>query len=127
MFDRLTPSVCYPPSSACPAYRLVERRAEYDVRWYPSHKWASCVVMTEEARLLAVWQGLQRLEEYFSGGNEHGAPMNLTWPLLQQFKHGRHPGVLHRELRDVTLSAPLPARHQLDPPAPLTAEVRQAH
>ena len=79
--------------------------------------------MSEDDRLLATWQGLYKLEQYFGGKNEQGAAMNLTWPMLQQFKHGRHPGVLRRELRDITLSVPLPARYQLSPPAPLTDEV----
>ena len=48
--------------------------------------------------------------------------MNETLPLLTQIKHGRHPGVLH-ELRDLTVSVPLPLQFQAEPASPFSADV----
>lgn len=79
--------------------------------------------MTEDDRLLAVWEGLYKLQDYFDGHNEMQATMNLTFPLLTQMKHGKHPGILSQELRDITLSAPIPARYQMNPPSPNSADV----
>ena len=107
----------------CPPFRLLEKRKEYDVRWYPAHKWASAIVVTEEDRFLAVWEGLAKLQDYLDGHNELETAMNLTFPLLTQVKHGKHPGVLSRELRDVTLSVPIPANYQTNPPWPSSADV----
>lgn len=120
---RLVPTTCQSLASTCPAYRLLERRKEYDIRWYPSHRWVSAIVMTEDDRLLAVWEGLSKLQDYFDGHNDVQTPMNLTFPLLTQVKHGKHPGVLNQELRDITLSAPIPARYQINPPTPNSADV----
>ena len=55
-----------------------------------------------------------------------GVLMNETLPLLTQIKHGRHPGVLH-ELRDVTLSLPIPAAYQANPSPPISADVSLVH
>lgn len=120
---RLIPSTCQSLTSTCPAYRLVERRKEYDIRWYPSRRWASAIVMTEDDRLLAVWEGLAKLQEYFDGYNEPQIAMNLTFPLLTQVKRGKHPGILHQELRDITLSVPIPSKYQMNPPSPNSADV----
>lgn len=115
--------MCQLLTSTCPPYRLLERRKEYDIRWYPSLRWASAIVMTEDDRLLAFWEGLAKLEEYFNGHNDQQTTMNLTYPLLTQLKHGKHPGVLNQELRDITLSVPIPARNQINPPAPTSSDV----
>lgn len=79
--------------------------------------------MTEDDRLLAVWEGLYKLEEYFNGHNDFQSPMNLTFPLLSQIKHGKHPGIVQPELQDITLSVPIPARYQINPPSPNSADV----
>ena len=73
-------------------------------------------------RFLSQWQGLSRLDNFFSGHNDQGLAMNATLPLLSQIKHSRHPGVL-RELRDITFSLPIPHMHQSNPPLPLTGDV----
>ena len=61
---------CSVPST-CPPFRLLEQRPQYDIRQYAAHKWASTIVMNEN-RLLAQWEGLARLQEYFAGHNEQG-------------------------------------------------------
>ncbi|XP_057374478.1 uncharacterized protein LOC130695367 isoform X2 [Daphnia carinata] len=121
--SQLIPTTCQSLTSTCPAYRLVERRKEYDIRWYPSRRWASAIVMTEDDRLLAVWEGLAKLQEYFDGYNEPQIAMNLTYPLLTQVKRGKHPGILHQELRDITLSVPIPSKYQMNPPSPNSADI----
>ena len=62
---------CDRPSTCPLPFRLLERRPQYDVRLYGSHKWASTVVLNEN-RLLAQCEGLARLREYFTGHNEQG-------------------------------------------------------
>jgi len=47
-----------------------------------------------DGRLFALWEGLAKLEDYFGGHNEPCLAMNLTYPLLMQIKHGKHPGIL---------------------------------
>jgi len=49
--------------------------------------------------------------------------MNLTFPLLTQVKHGKHPGIVSQELKDVTVSVPIPARYQMNPPLPVSSDV----
>ena len=112
---------CDVVDGVCPPYRLLERTEHYDIRWYPSYKWASTIIMSQD-RFLSQWQGLSRLENFFSGQNDQGLFMNATLPLLSQIKHSRHPGVL-RELRDITFSLPIPPSHQSNPPLPLTGDV----
>ena len=73
-------------------------------------------------RLLAQWQGLSKLQDFFAGHNEQASTMNMTLPLLTQIQHGRHPGVL-RQLRDMTFSVPIPAIHQNNPSLPISADV----
>ena len=107
--------------NVCPPYRLLERTEDYDIRWYPSYKWISTIIMSQD-RFLSQWQGLSRLDNFFSGQNDQGLSMNATLPLLSQIKHTRHPGVL-RELRDITFSLPIPASHQSNPALPLTGDV----
>lgn len=94
-------------------------------------------------RILAFWEGLAKLEQYFGGYNEPAILMNLSYPLLTQMKHGKHPGIIAQvwnpfkddplrsfynvgslqELKDITLSAPVPANHQISPPMPVSADV----
>ena len=93
-------------------------------------------------RLLAFWEGLAKLEEYFGGYNEPAILMNLSYPILTQIKHGKHPGIITQvsiihqldlrgsfiwdsmqELRDITISASVPSRHQINPPMPVSADV----
>jgi len=112
---------CDVVDGVCPPYRLLERTEHYDIRWYPSYKWASTII-TSQDRFLSQWQGLSRLENFFSGQNDQGLFMNATLPLLSQIKHSRHPGVL-RELRDITFSLPIPPSHQSNPPLPLTGDI----
>lgn len=59
--------------------------------------------MTEaiDDRLLAFWEGLSKLEDYFDGYNEPAVPMNLTYPFLTQMRHGKHPGLLNQVFEKV--------------------------
>jgi hypothetical protein len=61
---RLPPTCETSPGTACPpVHRLLERRKEYDIRWYPSHKWASAIVMSEDERFLATWEAISKLKQ----------------------------------------------------------------
>ena len=108
-------------AGGCPPFRLVEQRKEYDIRWYPSYKWVSTIIVSEE-RLLAQWEALSRLDGFFAGYNDQGLSMNATLPLLTQIKYSRHPGVL-KEIRDVTVSLPLPRAQQNNPTLPVSDRV----
>ena len=57
--------------ATCPPYRTLESRQQYEIRVYATHKWASTIVMNEN-RMLAQWEGIAKLQEYFNGHNEQG-------------------------------------------------------
>nr|XP_040041490.1 heme-binding protein 2 isoform X1 [Gasterosteus aculeatus aculeatus]XP_040041491.1 heme-binding protein 2 isoform X2 [Gasterosteus aculeatus aculeatus] len=100
-------------SKECLEYQLVCKTDEYEVRHYSPTRWVST---DAEAYFMGVGAAMafRRLFQYITGANEGGFQMEMTAPVLVRIQEETRmwePAVY-------SLSFPLPAAYQEEPPAP---------
>ncbi|XP_037328587.2 uncharacterized protein soul5l [Pungitius pungitius] len=100
-------------SKECLEYQLVCKTDEYEVRHYSPTRWVST---DAEAYFMGVGAAMafRRLFQYITGANEGGFQMEMTAPVLVRIQEETRmwePAVY-------SLSFPLPAVYQEEPPAP---------
>jgi len=101
----------------CLLYDVVCKTATYEVRHYSAVKWVS----TDEAGFLMeapLVRAFRRLFKYIDGGNEQGAKVEMTSPVvLKEDQAGTWASNVY------TMSFLLPSEHQQKAPTPTDAQV----
>uniref|UniRef100_A0A1A7XVR9 Heme-binding protein 1 n=2 Tax=Iconisemion striatum TaxID=60296 RepID=A0A1A7XVR9_9TELE len=100
-------------SKECLEYELVCKTDEYEVRHYSPTRWVST---DAEAYFMGVGAAMafRRLFQYITGANDAGVHMEMTAPVLVKIPEETRMW----EPTIYTLSFPLPAAYQDQPPAP---------
>ena len=74
----------------CPAFEVLDKTSEYELRAYNSTAWAATTV-TGMNYTKAVSTGFERLFGYISGANEDGVKIPMTAPVIATVTPGQGP------------------------------------